>query len=103
MSLRAPPNKKGLGAAFNGTQASSRRDVTSRIAPHPDVGNTQPQDSPTWPKDGHPFARELRLDCNYVWDRMMASVDRPGALIGEVALLRAEVAQLRRALKGGHS
>ncbi len=29
---------------------------------------------PNWPKPDHPFYRELRLNRNYVWDRMMASV-----------------------------
>ena len=40
-------------------------------------GKTLPQNHaplPAWPKPGHPFYRELRLDRNYVWDRMMASV-----------------------------
>ena len=105
-------HEKGLGAAASGTQAISERDVTNTVAPRPDVGNIQSQDPHIWPKDGHPFAPELRLDCNYVWDRMMASVARPSTVADTCAMLRdaadrtdqkirqlsEQVSELRRAL-----
>ncbi|MCH8879690.1 MAG: hypothetical protein IID34_07375 [Planctomycetes bacterium] len=55
-----------------------------------------------WPRDDHPFARQLREDANFVWDRMMASVARPGTVRGEVRELRNEIRDLQRTVAELH-
>lgn len=71
---RDGPKKGPDPAGGDGSRAISERDCHTTVAPRRDVGNIQSQDPHIWPKDDHPFARELRLNRDYVWGRMMASV-----------------------------
>ncbi len=66
-----------VGPGSLGAPAGTTKIITRTIATHHEGGKTRPQNHaplPVWPKPGHPFYRELRLDRNYVWDRMLGSV-----------------------------
>ena len=65
--------QKGPSVAGGGA-AGTKKVGSPIIAALRDGSKRQSQNPHVWPKDGHPFARELLLDRNYVWSRMMASV-----------------------------
>ena len=69
-----PPDarKKGPKAAGGGAPGGVSSHSNPSLA-HRAMQPSDPAES-TWPKPDHPFYRELRLDCDYVWRRMMASV-----------------------------
>ena len=49
----------------------------------------------------HPDYARLRVNANYYWDRMLASVAQPFTLTGEVRQLRTEIDELRQVVREG--
>lgn len=60
--------KKGPCVAGGGATGGEKVVAPIIAAPH-ESGKPA-----VWPKPDNPFFHQLRLDRNYVWDRMMASV-----------------------------
>ena len=49
----------------------------------------------------HPDYGKLRVNANYYWGRMMASVAQPSTLAGEVWQLRTEIDHLHQVVREG--
>lgn len=49
----------------------------------------------------HADFQKMLADPDYFYRRMMASVERPSTVSGEVRQLRTELAELRQAIRGG--
>ena len=68
MPRRSPPKKKRPSGLGSNRTSEKKVGSPSVAAPH-ESGKPA-----VWPKPDNPFFHQLRLDRNYVWDRMMASV-----------------------------
>ena len=72
-----PPDAHKVGPTSLAARSGTTKTMTI-LDTRRDAGKAQLRDSHVWPKDDHPFARQLRSDPDFVWARMMASV--PGGL-----------------------